>query len=361
MDNQPLDPVIEEKARALCAQITVAHDLDSEIQEELYGHVEDKILGYLSGEVPVTGDDALILVREHFGDAATIKSLLQDVHAVEATMSQWRRYAAAAAVTLCCIFIARVAQIAATVGLHYYNFTRIPAAESANADSSMLTLAESGAMQPLLFVPLFLALSGVMFLGLWVVLIRWQRRFRNGERPWYYRWTPWKMAALLFAFVLLHVTIPSMPLGMSSSRQLWHEALTMGAGVVLIVSQCVAWIWWCDAPPRSKRNSLNAACAWALAVALLSAVPVLSAQINTVAESAPYGVAENRLVHGQFFDTVGYWSLWSSKPSNMLIGGAIALVAALLIGSIASGIYDLTVRLRKRRRGGGIDNNLSAP
>ena len=353
MDDQHLDSALEEKARALCAQITVAHDLDSEIQEELYGHVEDKILGYLSGEIPVTGDDALILVREHFGDAAAIKSLFQDVHAVEATMSQWRRYAAAAVATLGCLLIGKLALIFATMGLHYYNFTRIPAAESASADSPLLTLTESGALQPLLF----LAMLGVTCLGPWVVLIRWQRRFRNGERPWYYRRSPWKLAALLITLILFHVMIPLMPLTMNLALPLWYLALAYA----LFAAQCIAWIWWCDVPPRSKRNSLNAACAWAIAVALLTAVPVLSANIDVDAESAHFGAAAERLAHGQFLDTTGYWSVWWSKPGDTLLGGAVVLLPLLLIGSIISGIYDLSARLHKRRRGEGFDDDLSVP
>jgi len=79
--------------RALCKKISVAHDLDQEIQDELYGHMEDKLLAYLNGEEPVTEDDALILVREHFGDPAVLKNLLQDVHADNAHVSLAHRLA----------------------------------------------------------------------------------------------------------------------------------------------------------------------------------------------------------------------------------------------------------------------------
>ena len=38
-----LDSKIQGRLRELCQKITVAHDLDTEIQEELYGHMEDKL------------------------------------------------------------------------------------------------------------------------------------------------------------------------------------------------------------------------------------------------------------------------------------------------------------------------------
>ena len=46
----PLNDTTRLKARELARKITVAHDLDPEIQEELYGHIEDKLLAYKSGE-----------------------------------------------------------------------------------------------------------------------------------------------------------------------------------------------------------------------------------------------------------------------------------------------------------------------
>jgi len=94
-----LNPETQEQMRALCKKISVAHDLDAEIQDELYGHMEDKLLAYLNGEEPVTEEDAFILVREHFGDPAVLKGLLQDVHAYEVHVSLARRLAAAAIVT----------------------------------------------------------------------------------------------------------------------------------------------------------------------------------------------------------------------------------------------------------------------
>lgn len=52
--------------------------LSPEEAEEIGGHLEDKLLGYLSGEVRITQDDALLLTRAHFGDAAGVAQQLAD-------------------------------------------------------------------------------------------------------------------------------------------------------------------------------------------------------------------------------------------------------------------------------------------
>ena len=75
-----ISPETAEKIRALCSRISVANNLDQEIQEELYSHLEEKLLAYLSGKEKITEEDAFILVREHFGDPVKLKGLLRKVH-----------------------------------------------------------------------------------------------------------------------------------------------------------------------------------------------------------------------------------------------------------------------------------------
>jgi len=59
-----ISPQVQERIEALCRQISVAHELDEDIRKELRGHLEDKLLAYLSGEERLTEQDAFILVRE---------------------------------------------------------------------------------------------------------------------------------------------------------------------------------------------------------------------------------------------------------------------------------------------------------
>ena len=88
-----LTPETAERLHALCERITVACELENDVREELYGHLEDKLLAYLSGAEKLTEDDALILVLEHFGNAENLKRLLQKVHAPERCIAYAGRFA----------------------------------------------------------------------------------------------------------------------------------------------------------------------------------------------------------------------------------------------------------------------------
>ena len=85
--NSNIESDPQQKARELARQITVAHDLDPEIQEELYGHIEDKLLAYKSGEERISDEDAFILVREHLGDAKVLASMFAEVHEEAASLT----------------------------------------------------------------------------------------------------------------------------------------------------------------------------------------------------------------------------------------------------------------------------------
>src|SRR5690242_2017659 len=68
MQDESTEAAVRE-IRALCKQLAEKRGLSEEVREELCGHMEDKLLGYLKGEERVTVEDALVLVRAHFGDA----------------------------------------------------------------------------------------------------------------------------------------------------------------------------------------------------------------------------------------------------------------------------------------------------
>jgi len=68
MQDESTEAAVRE-IRALCKQLAEKRGLSEEVREELCGHMEDKLMGYLKGEDLVTVEDALVLVRAHFGDA----------------------------------------------------------------------------------------------------------------------------------------------------------------------------------------------------------------------------------------------------------------------------------------------------
>lgn len=88
-----LTPETAERLRTLSERITVACELDADIHAELAAHLEDKLLAYLSGAEKLTEADALILVREHFGNADNLKKLLKKVHAPERCIAYAGRFA----------------------------------------------------------------------------------------------------------------------------------------------------------------------------------------------------------------------------------------------------------------------------
>src|SRR5690348_11709889 len=68
MPDEKVDEAVG-KIRSLCKELAEKRGLSDEVREELCGHMEDKLVGYLKGEERVSVEDALVLVRAHFGDA----------------------------------------------------------------------------------------------------------------------------------------------------------------------------------------------------------------------------------------------------------------------------------------------------
>ncbi|HSZ58298.1 MAG TPA: hypothetical protein VK797_21715 [Tepidisphaeraceae bacterium] len=75
MPEQP-DAFAVAKIHELCEQLATRHGLDQQTKEELCGHLEDKLHGYLTGEIRIGEEDALLLVRAHFGDADRVCAML---------------------------------------------------------------------------------------------------------------------------------------------------------------------------------------------------------------------------------------------------------------------------------------------
>jgi hypothetical protein len=75
---EPLNQSAIEQIHQIVRQLARKQGLDAEEVEEIGAHLEDKLLGYLSGEVRITEGDALLLARAHFGDAAGVAKQLAD-------------------------------------------------------------------------------------------------------------------------------------------------------------------------------------------------------------------------------------------------------------------------------------------
>jgi len=272
VDNE-LSNDTQQKARELARKITVAHDLDPEIQEELYGHIEDKLLAYKSGEERISDEDAFILVREHFGDAGNVKRLFWDVYQGESERGLLRNVLVAAITTLICVqgvaWMAHFASLIFAIGNPSEPPDRIAASLVAG-------------------IPLLLSC-----LCFW----RWKRQTRRGEKVWYHSWKTRTLLALalglfatghvvpgFFAPLLFAVEVPSLLHLLMLNAFPPHRPLDMAIAplaFLLANAALFAFIVWAGVRiERSSRNPfssigipplLRAAYPWAMLVILVLA------------------------------------------------------------------------------------------
>jgi hypothetical protein len=249
MDN-PVSEDTEQGIRALCDEIAVAHDIDPELREELRGHVEDKMLGYLSGEEAVSEADAFILAREHFGDRARLKAMLSDVHHIEADVSLWRRVAAGLIVVL---FVGYASIIALGLALCVAMKVIVPVWPGERLDAGAAAF--------------IVTLAGASVLA-WRLLAQLKSHQWDDETAWFVRWSRYRIAFVLVALVAcrpLFVTVFwTLQRASTGSRALlfprwvgvfWPDAVVVAMGFLLL--------WACATPRRRVRGAFAATGAWA--------------------------------------------------------------------------------------------------
>jgi len=260
--DRPIDPAIEKRLRSLCSQVSVANKLDEELREELFGHMEDKLLAYLDGDQPVTADDAFILVREHFGDPTVVKGMLREVHAQEAGVGFARRVTAALALAIAvdigmyllfaAVFMGWISQTAgvptatAPNASHYSSLNVLPPWTLSFAAVSWNDMGLGDALNTLLS---HLALLAWPFI-FWRVLRHWRRKAASGRPVWFQQWALWRMLLFVLLLWVLRDLLP----GITSRAQmpgLWGGGASMLVPVrVSLLLHCVVWFWWTDQAPR---------------------------------------------------------------------------------------------------------------
>jgi hypothetical protein len=328
----------QEDVRALCHKISVAHDLDPEIQEELYGHMEDKLLAYLKGEEPLTEEDAFILVREHFGDPAVLKGLLQDVHVHAVHITLGRRIAAA--------FVASTGLLILwTLWLSLVQGVLV------------LFAAEDGTFgvpQGVLPMASVLGMIGAALL-LWMVLGRWQRQLDTGHRPWFLRWPSGSIVALIVVLFLLQKVVPFTSVTALMTIQSGPAArvvsrLFLVLGAISYVLHCLAWLWWCDRPPRQVRLFAYGFFAWLLTCVLWTVISPLGLVIwHGAVEPVSGGLRYLFLAQGHVPGSPFQWRLhWTISPLSALHLGAFTFVYSVGCGYVARILYAVAQRVRRR-------------
>ncbi len=258
MINQP-SPEVQKRLRAMCAQMAVAQHLEDDIQRELYGHMEDKLLSYLNGEEAVTEEDALILVREHFGDPVVVKGLLHAAHPMAAANHFLRRVVAVICAETVFMFLAGIF-ITAVLLL-------VPAVADDAAGALFLYAA----------LPALLRLPAAYLI--WVTLRFWQRRIDMGHSAWFLEYPGRLMACIGVIVVGAGLVLPighaSAAVVVPSVEPEWtFYSYSLLVSVFFAVWMSILWIWWCDRPPRLKMPVLAACGLWAAYEFLCGLPPV---------------------------------------------------------------------------------------
>jgi hypothetical protein len=334
---ESIRPETQARIRALCQKISVSFDLDSEIQEELHGHLEDKLLAYLSAEEHITEEDAFILVREHFGNPAVLKSLFQDVHVYGYRIGFARRLLGAFTATSGVLILQSAMLFLVALGF-------IAWVDSFGMSySARVLLAALMASIQLIFTCLMC----------WI-LYRWQQRIARGDRPWFVRWPIPAVVGLAIVLALVQRAIPFADYGALLSFSTYQTAMWIAylylvacAGVSMVVS-CMAWIWWCDRPPRAARAVLYAFAVW-LAVQTLGSLVMPAVLSVYVAEDGPplRGLLPYiNIAQGPLADNSLTWFLrWEVPNSVRLHAGAYFLIMYATAGYLSRVLYRLIPRL----------------
>ncbi len=211
----------EEQLRALARKIGASHELDAEVQEELFGHLEDQALAYLSGEEAVTEDDAILLTREHFGDARALKEWLGSVHA-QADHSR---------------FYVRLVPVAVLTLVWH----------AGALASGQLPIRDLWPISLILWT----------LFAVWI-LLQWRRQERRGQSMWWeHGKTRWVALGVAIALPLVsyHGWLDYSPpiTTVSFLPRLLSQLLVLVSWLMMPFM----WLWWADLPPRRWRTSIN--------------------------------------------------------------------------------------------------------
>lgn len=250
-----LSPETEAALRKLAREIGRARGLGEDAQEELYGHLEDKTLGYLSGEDGITEADAVLLTREHFGDPGAFpEAVVQAQAPFRSSVSLPRRLAAVAVLTL-------------VVGVAF-SAVRLLIAFVVDTETAVDLF--TPANLPALWVVIILKMAAIV-----VVLRGWIARERRGLRLWYQDYTPGAITLILLALVSLQWLVPDLRVDqklwiteyrtnvqslIDVPRPLYWIFIALGPAVAMLMP--LIWIAWTDRRAFMVRAVLGVALAW---------------------------------------------------------------------------------------------------
>lgn len=238
MDN-PLSQETKSQIREMCESIARRDQLGEDVQEELRGHIEDKVIAYLEGREALTERDAVILAREHFGGPSTLKSYLHLLEPHRLNAGVVRRLTQL-------VFVSYAIQIAAVLLLRTYLY------------GNPLSLFSIDAKPHALTPELMVATSGIIVVSLACVLlaIRTMDVFRKFDRISTRATTVWAVAVFFLCACV--------PTWWRTEQTEQSNALVVLFVIHIIISliSCYTWLWWVDRFRGTLSHVAAAACAW---------------------------------------------------------------------------------------------------
>ncbi len=224
--------------------------------------MEDKAIGYLSGEESLSQPDVVLLTREHFGDPRALRDFLGAVHRGERLLSVAQRLAAVSMVSVAVYLVITVGVVGA---------------------AAVATVTGSDVVALLL---IFVVRGGfAMVLGVaiaWYVLFRWQRWLDDGRRTQILRWSLARQALITVALLVTYASVPSPQMNPADFSEP-VQRLNGSGGPFFSYGMWIAslgwpllWIWWMDRPPRRTRSVLISLATWVILSTVLFAFAVFS-------------------------------------------------------------------------------------
>ena len=297
-----LSPETHEKISSLCKKISVAHNLDDEIQKELHCHMEDKLTGYLSGDEKITEEDAFILVEKHFGDPKTIRLLYQDVEAIEAHVSFARRIGAVLALSIWIIYTASYILEIILSSLFTWSLKG-----NVFPESNMILIGIPEIIPNIFSLLLFT-----------VILMHWRKNMEYGRKPWFLKINMLKFFGIIFGsfFGMYLIIITTHQFQANSFNQ-----LTLTFGRLTVIAHCLIWIWWCDSQPRRLLAVLYGSISWVASQILIwvvfASLSDLRYRPNEVWQTIRYSIT--------------YYLIYFGRPGTIALGFYLLLVGVHIV------------------------------
>lgn len=241
----------------LCRKIIGPVSADSPTYRELRDHLEDKLLAYLGGGEKLSEQDALFLVERHIGEPRAICFALSRTRSIP--WEFWRRLAAI-------VFLTCALQIVFDLWGQVLLRLWIPR-HGIELPFPMLYLYFWG--PDILSIPL-----------IWLELHRAEKSMSAGRRPWFFRLSPWALAAGTATIFMISVFEPLSGARYVHFPRLLNEELQIIIWTVRVTQFSVAllWIWWFSKAVKRTLASPLSGLIFLIAFALVQ--PILTSLAN---------------------------------------------------------------------------------